>query len=419
MDSNSKAHYSGDPHYTPTKDANQIKNNDKPTFSDKVKQSKTNKNNEEITFPTNEQAIIINSIDETPLMDYIKKLCEIIPPKDILSASKISKNRICFYLSSKNLVDRLINNNTIIELKNTKLEIRRLITPVKRIIISNVYHSVPHSVIELAIQQTGLKMVSPINFLRIGTDDNELSHIVSFRRQVYVADLGKINIPETLLINHDRSEYRIFLSEDNPVCLRCKKQGHRANNCDTIPTNSENLPENDKPMNKNILEQNQKTPIETIQQNDTKPTNTEEKIPPPESSQKTPEDTTTQNIPEQTEKTEADIKQRPKRARSISPENTPAEVEKILKIELSKNPSKYLLNYEKFKDFIENASGSTDPLSVSRDYTSNTTGLIEMIEKLHTMSKNKSFKNRFTRIKNKISLQLAEESGEGEDQEMI
>lgn len=51
---------------------------------------------------------------------------------------------------------------------------RRLVTPAKRIILSNVNLCIPHDILETEIQRIGYKLASPMNFLRAGIPGEEV-----------------------------------------------------------------------------------------------------------------------------------------------------------------------------------------------------------------------------------------------------
>ncbi|CAH1978020.1 unnamed protein product [Acanthoscelides obtectus] len=80
------------------------------------------------------------------------------------------------------------------------------------------------------IKPAKASLQSPMSFLRIGATIPEYSHILSFRRQVYIAPTES-TIPESLVISHEGLSYRIFLSLDSQKCFKCNQSGHIANNC--------------------------------------------------------------------------------------------------------------------------------------------------------------------------------------------
>lgn len=79
-----------------------------------------NQNNDDITqkifvettahffFPKCDQAIIFNTIDSIPQIEYIKVLSSITNHSNIKFLSRISTNRFCVYSSNKNIVNDII-----------------------------------------------------------------------------------------------------------------------------------------------------------------------------------------------------------------------------------------------------------------------------------------------------------------------
>jgi len=52
-------------------------------------------------IPSREQAIVFNSIDGVPQIEYILAIGKIVLPKNIKFVSRISNNRFCIFLSNK------------------------------------------------------------------------------------------------------------------------------------------------------------------------------------------------------------------------------------------------------------------------------------------------------------------------------
>lgn len=96
---------------------------------------------------------------------------------------------------------------------------RRLVTPAKRIILSNVNLCIPHDIQETEIQRIGYKLASPMNALRAGIPGEEFSHILSFRRQLYVFPNEAIELLNFVDINHEDISQRIFLIFDAVTCF--------------------------------------------------------------------------------------------------------------------------------------------------------------------------------------------------------
>uniref|UniRef100_A0A6P7GAT3 Uncharacterized protein LOC114335864 isoform X2 n=1 Tax=Diabrotica virgifera virgifera TaxID=50390 RepID=A0A6P7GAT3_DIAVI len=181
-------------------------------------------------FPGKENAILFSAINNTPLQDYLISLSNLINPKNILFSSRLSNNRISMYLSSKQAVEDFMTNYGSIEVHGEIFRARRLITPAERIVLSNVCPSIPHEVIIQELKHLGINLVSPITFLKISVSLPEYNHIKSFRRQMFISP-HNTTIPDSILLNYDNTNNRIFISQDSMTCYICKQIGHIASNC--------------------------------------------------------------------------------------------------------------------------------------------------------------------------------------------
>ena len=125
---------------------------------------------------TKDQAIIIHATDDTSLQDYALAIRKLIGPKSIRYISKISNNRICAYLDKKETVLHLTNLHKTITVKNNKLNLRPMLTPAQRIILSNVSPVIPNSEFEKIFKRNNVKICSRISTLKAGMTDPEYTH---------------------------------------------------------------------------------------------------------------------------------------------------------------------------------------------------------------------------------------------------
>ena len=160
-------------------------------------------------FPSKEQAIVIDATDKVTIKEYINKVASIISASNIRFVSRISNNRICMFLASKEIADNLTKTHKDITINDIVLNIRPLISNHKRIIISNVCPIIPHEVIEIELAKRNIKATSKISFLRAGMNDPGFSHIMSFRRQVYIHHDDTNKLPEAIPIQYDDTTYWI------------------------------------------------------------------------------------------------------------------------------------------------------------------------------------------------------------------
>lgn len=388
-------------------------------------------------FPKKEQAILIHAVDNLKLFDYIKAIGDIIGPKNIIAVSRISNNRICIYLSKTELVDDLIVNHPIINIADSEFPLRRLITPAKRVVISNVSPTIPHDDIEAALKVLGLQLASPVSFLRAGLPGEEYSHIISFRRQVYIIPpFSEFELQTSIVITHDNTTYRIFLSTERMECFICKQPGHIANNC----KNAEVTPQEEPTINR--------TPVTEMftQELQTSFTTTgpSKKVPhqsivtiadvhhpaeletpnSPIVRQKRPLSTSLDSTdPDRIEETESItdpetfmlppnnqkiIKQKKKKAKIQYSENKG--ISEITKNDIKKlydeNPKRYSLTLNNFLAFIDNTFGNNSPHLEALKFTKNVKALLSDMYDMYPFLTERSLKNRFTRITKKLKQEL-------------
>lgn len=355
-----------------------------------------------IIFPQKDQAIILNSVDGIKIKDYIFKIGNIVKPNNILFASRISNNRVCIYLKSKELVETLTKNHKTIEIENNEISVRPMVRPAKRIILSNVCPSIPHEIIENVLKSKQIHLLSPINFLKVGMQDEGYTHILSFRRHVYISPEDEEIVPETLLIDYDNITYRIFLSEESISCFLCKGKGHITSLCPNVnnptviavPTSLTPKRQLSDTTDSNV----ETNSIPKIDQNQVQQTQ----------NVKQPTSKITENTNNQQSVDETSKERKPKKPRPSNPAETFTVQQLIepLRNIIENNQDKYILSFDELQDFLENVHGSSEQLQISLQYTKQTHKLLEMMSDLYPFLLHRTMKSRFTRIMSQIKKQL-------------
>ncbi|KAI4472285.1 hypothetical protein M0802_016977 [Mischocyttarus mexicanus] len=195
-----------------------------------------------ISFPKKDQAVIIDVIDDSQLKVYVQAISKLIYPAHIRFISRIANNRICIYVTTKEIADELIDKHKAILVNGKSLPIRPLISRNKRIIFSNVCPIIPHNVLEEKLKEWKIKPMSAMTFLRAGLTDQGFSHILSFRRQIFITPEDIEKLPESFQITYEDTTYWIYVSSYNISCFLCKKEGHIAKNCWEKPLNPPSVP---------------------------------------------------------------------------------------------------------------------------------------------------------------------------------
>lgn len=137
----------------------------------------------------------------------------------------------CIFLSSKQILDNLIETHPFITINNQELPIRRLNNPAKRIVISNVCPSINNQIILEQLKNINITPVSQISHLKAGIFAEGYDHILSFRRQMYIKYDDIPKLPGSLLISENESQFRIFFNDDKITCFTCKSTGHTSLTC--------------------------------------------------------------------------------------------------------------------------------------------------------------------------------------------
>lgn len=362
-------------------------------------------------FPKKEQAIVIDVNENLRLNDYVTTIGKIVEPKNVFAASRISNNRVCIYLTDVKLVDMVTDSFPTIKIEEYELNVRRLVTPARRVILSNVCPSIPHNILISVLLSLGLKPASQMTFLRAGRLDEEYSHVFSFRRQIYLLPNDSVTLPSSVVVKYENTNYRIFLSYDELICFTCKDIGHIAANCPTKnasenrQTQNDILPSGDEmsdsEANNSIEPRDPPTP-----ELQTKPL----KRGPPST---TPSITRTTSIEcktqEPTNNTPGSENLKLKKLKkSDSTESLTSIDEHLSPIKplLDKNPDSYILDYDQLLSFLENVYGSSDPISVAKQYTDDINELLIMLENIYPLLEHRSIKNRITRMQKKIRKQI-------------
>ncbi len=185
-------------------------------------------------FPKKNHAIVFPIVGDVTNEEYVNTISQFVPPTKIIFASRMSNGRMCIYFESLDTVDKFMQEQGEIQIRNHKITARRLINPLKRLTLSNVCPSIPHSVIEKElVDKIGITLRSSLSFVKAGYSNHELQHVFSFRRSVlFDPDFDNNTIPDSLVIKFEEEEYRIFLTTDSKmVCFTCKATGHPAKKC--------------------------------------------------------------------------------------------------------------------------------------------------------------------------------------------
>lgn len=358
--------------------------------------------------PTIDQAIVLDSMDGHTIQDYAYAIGSLVEPRDILYLSRISNGRICCYLSNKELADKLTVNKTKVNIGSHTLEIRPLVSKAKRIIISNVCPIIPPTIIEDELAKLNIKPCSKITNIRVGLNDPNYAHILSFRRQVYLSPDDVDNkMPASMQILYNNTTYWIYLSTEKLTCFLCKEEGHLAKYCKNADIPHDNAQEASSPANPaEVAPQSNsvQTPLPSKDNESRQEFLTPLNIKRPRS-ETTSTSGTSINDPPDTQNSVRVAKSCPRRKKTKALEEYT--LSKVLEQiqpatdHIRENASTYPLNFDDITNFLldthSNVSHSYEIATTK--FTTDIPALINMLSEIYSLLTERSLKSRITKIK--------------------
>ena len=111
---------------------------------------------------------------------------DIVKPVNVIYASKISKNRICTYLTSKDLATEVTDKYKQIQIQDNIIDIKPLASIYRIVIFSNVASDIPNYVFEKILDDLQVKRSGPVTILKATINKEGYSHVASFCRAAYM-----------------------------------------------------------------------------------------------------------------------------------------------------------------------------------------------------------------------------------------
>lgn len=355
--------------------------------------------------PTKEQAIVLDSIDDLTIEDYCVEIGKFVLPINIKFVSRISQKRVCLYLSTVELADKLVLEIKQIKIKEHQLTIQPLYTKTKRILISNVQPLIPSSVIENELASCGITPMSKITHIKASSiTTTGFSHLMSFRRQVYIQPEDISKLPETLKISYDDMASWIYFSTDKLICFKCKEEGHTQKFCKNQLNSHHDL--------RLPLLENTSAPIDefpklsekqTEGRNDST-TNIEPKFLLPQN--KRTRSSTASSVSDKDTKSDPKKEQKIRTpSKKMKPLTTLTEITEKLEPALdflNSNKVSLKMDANEMASFILETYGSSDIRNIASKYTSDLSSLDTCLTQIYSLIGNRHMKSRITKIKKHI-----------------
>jgi Zinc knuckle len=182
--------------------------------------------------PNNKLAIILDCQVGISAEECCEAIADIVMGSDMMFSSRLSGGRICVFLRTEEMVNKLVQEGGLV-VRGYYIPIRRYVTQSTKIVLSNVSPIISNEILSTELAKFG-KLASTIRNISNGYKRPDIAHIISFRRIVYMLFDKPDNIPETINIEHEGKNYLVFVSCEDILCYKCKGGGHIARNCKKI-----------------------------------------------------------------------------------------------------------------------------------------------------------------------------------------
>ena len=149
--------------------------------------------------------------------------------QSVKSASRMNK-AVVIFLDCVEKVNQLVETGLIFD--GSLLAVSPLVTPAKRVIISNAPPFLSNECLARELRRHG-RLVSPITRFNIGADAPEhVTHVVSFRRQVYMTlDRNDEELSLVFKFKIDNFDYSVYITSGKSRCFACQSTEHQIKNC--------------------------------------------------------------------------------------------------------------------------------------------------------------------------------------------
>lgn len=352
-----------------------------------------------------DHAIVVDTIKEKTVEEYAVALAKVVPPKEILYVSRISQNRVCFYLSKTETVDSLVEKEIKIKIEDQLLEIRPLTSKAKRILISNVQPCIPTSVILEELRKIDIIPVSQITTIKAGIHMPELGHLLSFRKQMFLKPEDIEKLPSNLKITYEDVNYWIYFSSEKMICFQCNEEGHLARFCPLNPAPSANNLQVAAVDDKNTepyptKEENRTAEANALRNPNTQTSDSRNKRPLSTSTQSTSNnDNSAQDTLIEHENFNQPIKPKKKKGKLGSKIDFAKHLEPARNV-VERRDSHFPLNFDKLVAFLESTHGCDNIHDTAQMFTNSTESLSNMLSLIYPSLENRHAKSRVTRIRN-------------------
>lgn len=207
--------------------------------------------------PKSNQAVILELLDNKEINNekYIDALLEIVKAEEITHISRISRNRMCVYLTTADKATSLVDVNKYVIVEGEEVKISPLVARSVKVTISNADASISNTAIKRYLNLVcKIRTSSSVSELKINSISERIRNVFSFRRVVYIHPEDVDKLPSSQKFKGDGTTWNVFFNTGNPKCFICSAEDHLAKQCPSnfLPTQEEENQEITDVSNKKI-----------------------------------------------------------------------------------------------------------------------------------------------------------------------
>ncbi|KAJ1526351.1 hypothetical protein ONE63_009500 [Megalurothrips usitatus] len=182
--------------------------------------------------PSRKNAIVLENTQKINQDICLRAVADKIGGRNIHYVNRLSGGRLCLYLTNITLVDKMCEEGGIV-IGSEFIPTRRYVSEAKKIVISNCPPELSDDQVKQLLEPYG-RVVSNPTRLRVSTTHEDLKHIKTWRRTVYMMlpenDQTPL-LPSRMTVTIDDVRSTIYIERDEVLCNFCLVPGHSEERC--------------------------------------------------------------------------------------------------------------------------------------------------------------------------------------------
>jgi len=193
--------------------------------------------------PSRKNAIVLDDTTGVTQDQVLRCVADRIGGRNIHYCSRLSNGRICLYLTNPECVAQMTEGGGLV-VASKFIPCRRYVSEAKKIVVSNCPPELDDNQLQKILQPYG-RIVSAPTRLRVSTVHEDLKHIRSWRRSIYMMLPNEAPaLPERILITSpDNVKHTLYLERDDVICTFCHGPGHLEEKCKKKEHVNESFPQ--------------------------------------------------------------------------------------------------------------------------------------------------------------------------------